>query len=299
MLLDIQFQDSIKFLNAALILAKDYSGNPKDNRIQAQSFDVLRLLLIAMKDTTTRLNKRLKTYSEKYYQENASVEEEVDWNNPLSKMSDTGLIMSDIWNLIDTTHRLGEILKRMRFIPVSTSFNNMLFEIKVIRDSYQHLDERVRDFFGEEHCKDSVFGNITWRFRPNKSQVAFSFYLVSGITFESIGIPPRDGTWITPSNFVDHEGVFDLNIMYVKRKGTVKDKSHESATINIDNIVGQINLLLPPIFKYCDRITEAWKSKYHNNEIVVRSGASWPMGFRFFIHSGDQMAFNIIPTSPD
>lgn len=287
MSLKINFGATRQFVEASLVLAKESKGNTGENRIQALAIDAIRVILHSLEESTSRLENKLVAYSLRSIQGFSINNQSVNDINK-SNISDSSSILSEIWTIIDNAHRLSELIGRIKGLSIHREYSLLMNDIEDVRHSFQHLNERVKEYFNDETSQDCVFGNIYWRYRENISSQVFTNYLITGFLFNQVSLPPQDNLFENPLKYKKSIGVYDLNIMYVRKDGKDASATHTRVVINIDDIVKGINLISKRIKDICIIKISGWHLHHVANASgLVQTGCFPPTTFQFINFSKD------------
>lgn len=131
------------------------------NQYQLLIFDSIRTTLLMIQDDFNSLEYILENY-----------------NNSKNNQLETVKAFAFVWGIIDKTHRLVKIYKK---IPSESNYK-VLDKIKIVdkfRNTFQHLDERIDESLIKN--KLPFYGTISWfEFINNKIEPKM---IVSGITY--------------------------------------------------------------------------------------------------------------------
>jgi len=97
-------------------------------------------------------------------------------------------VFVDAWNVLDSTHRFVEILKRFERKGDNGIISD-LEKVTRLRNTFHHLDERIEEHFIEAHFP--LFGILNWvYYDPDVSKTEFKIYtLIPGVQQGSKKIP--------------------------------------------------------------------------------------------------------------
>jgi hypothetical protein len=149
-----------------------------------------------------------------------------------------------IWSILDAAHRFFLVYKEVSMEFTDPDYLDSIEKIKFIRNTFQHLDERLKEYYGLPDIGDSIFGDFSWRFRATLDSPEQIFLCKSGVT---LGTSSLDGMDFTPSPESEYPtvGIYDVNINYVKQiPGSKKDGvyQYEKLTLSISKVISFINL---------------------------------------------------------
>jgi hypothetical protein len=193
----------------------------------ALGIDAYTSLLVHMQSTVDRLNTRLLT---------------------LTKMEQVPLLrevksaIMDMWDIIDTAHRMFLLLPIMG-AKTSTRLEALSIQVKDLRDSFQHFNERIVNHFQDESVGDSVLGDFQWHYRESSEKDREVFICITGITRGNQVISNKLQDEID-KRFVNTVGLFGVQLSYVKREVVdkkLKTIDHPNSVIIIDDIVDYFN----------------------------------------------------------
>lgn len=157
-------------------------------------------------------------------------------------------VTMDIWSVLDISRRLFIIVRKLGLKSMQPSAIAMEENVKGVRDSFQHLDERLTEYYQQHQVGDSIFGDFSWRYRPEREAAEQVYLCKTGMTR---GTNDLSKIFIQPStepNESSHKtGVYDLSISYIKRVIINKKKKivqHQSVVVSISELVDIINSML-------------------------------------------------------
>jgi hypothetical protein len=217
---------------------------------QARLNDTLIFLILNIRDACTRLEAQLEAVS-----------------NGHVALPAIGLITMNIWTVLDTFRRMEPVLKglgaNMSPILLNADAQQLQRDVKEVRDSFQHLDERLGDYYTQATVGTSVFGDFRWHYRPNLTDAPRAYLCLSGTIRNKIDMtdqPPLGSLPVTDGE----AGIFDLSIIYLKR--TVvnfkqKQFTYSLVNVSIDAIITILNKLVQASEKNVTLSIE--KSKEH------------------------------------
>ena len=90
----------------------------------------------------------------------------------------TSLLFSSAWAIIDNSARLNRLLKALATKVVDADLQTMLDEIHTVRNTFQHIDERIEEFFVDNG--GALLGYLTWFFIIDDKNINM-FMVKSGI----------------------------------------------------------------------------------------------------------------------
>ncbi|TCC97188.1 hypothetical protein [Pedobacter hiemivivus] len=198
--------------------------------------DALRVIFIAIRETSERLEQRILFNSKTGNTENNY------------RYTEYGSIIGETWQLIDSIRRLEQLLPYIPGISkhLSHSLAEAFNQIRLVRNSFQHLDERIERHFS--NVGGSVFGDLIWRYREEKNERESLNCLVSGVNrhkkHTELGMGPEN------PEFKDNIGVYDLWLLYIKKDGA-------EVRISIDQAILKITALLDFLEDKYSRVYES------------------------------------------
>lgn len=151
-------------------------------------------------------------------------------------------IMGDTWIIVDNIRRVQLLLDLILGIPptiLDGAFTSKMADIKDIRDSFHHINERVEQHYNT--IGGSVFGELIWRYRPDANQQEELKCLISGVSRRARHI--ELGTWPEHADFVSCTGIYDIALMHIKKDGR-KSITHSKVIVNLDDAAKHINSLI-------------------------------------------------------
>jgi hypothetical protein len=149
----------------------------------------------------------------------------------------------DIWSVLDTVRRIFPIIEQLGIVVSSSAYVRLQEDVKGIRDSFQHLDERLIDHYQQPLIGASIFGDFSWRYRSSLEELERLYICKSGIT---IGQDQLHETVVDykPIDNSSQVGIYSLGIRYVIRVTlNQKKKQYEYKTVSIclDELIDFIN----------------------------------------------------------
>jgi hypothetical protein len=205
-----------------------------ENVEESIAIDALRVVFQGLYEVSERLEHKLLVKS--------------TGKNLIGDSTDTSSIAADIWMMIDGVRRLELILTHIPKSIIPKSLHAIFQDIKNIRDSFQHIDERIGKYFSQ--VGGSVFGEIIWRSREKLDVREWVNYISTGIS--RIQVDPELPS--AEKEFNKNVGVYDLSILYVSRD--FQSKRHSKVIVNLDVVVGEINNLIESLELHYSRLYE-------------------------------------------
>ncbi|HEX8656512.1 MAG TPA: hypothetical protein VF690_03210 [Hymenobacter sp.] len=232
-----------------------------DRHQEAVAIDGLRMIFQTLEEASVRLDSKLSEQKTRTFPKEPGLvishEQQVAYTS----------IMAEVWILIDNIRRI-ELL--VNFVPniatslVGAEFQVVLKEVKELRDSLHHINERVNKYFAARG--ESIVGNIFWRYRKAPGITEELNCLFSGIRRIDVGTvhlgQPQE------ERFLERLGNYDLRISYVrdpynpitkKRSGKI-----EEVEVNLENAIQVVNRLILVIhqkyIKVCEKALSAPES---------------------------------------
>jgi len=207
---------------------------PEGRREEAIALDGLRVVFQTLEEASIRLEDKLiaieKNSQPMIFGSIVFYEYQVNYSS----------IMVDIWVLIDNIFRVSLFLK---FIPVVNSeevgqeYNREKENIKALRDSLHHINERITRYFTE--FGDSISGDIIWRSRDVIGEREISHFLFSGVHHGDMVVKIGE---VQPERFLNNIGVYDLRMQYVKRRNA--QSVEEYIEVNIHDAIEAVNKVI-------------------------------------------------------
>ncbi|WP_277226934.1 hypothetical protein [Hymenobacter sp. YC55] len=202
---------------------------------KALAFDGIRHIAHIIADTSGRLEARLIKLS------NEPSDETVH--------ADMALLVHDIWSIIDNTRRLLPLFEIVGLKINDVRHIKILADIKELRDSFHHLEERIKLYFKDNG--DSLFGQIYWQSREDGQERAITHIARSGILLGPSQVTEQPvKLYIKGTRFANALGVFNLNLVYVIKE-TFNKKTREMTfkriEVNIDNLIDFLKITFPII----------------------------------------------------
>ncbi|OGX87090.1 hypothetical protein [Hymenobacter glacialis] len=214
---------------------------PPDRHQEAVAIDGLRMIFQTLEEASIRLDSKLSELKTNPFTKEPNMtishEEQIAYTS----------IMAEVWIVIDNIRRIELLIK---FIPnVATSlagaeFQEVLKEIKDLRDSLHHINERVNKYFAARG--ESIVGNIFWRYRKAPGITEELNCLMSGIRRINVGTihmgQPQE------ERFLERLGNYDLRISYVRDPWNPVTKKRtgkiEEVEVNLENAIQVVNRLI-------------------------------------------------------
>ncbi|AWM35130.1 hypothetical protein [Hymenobacter nivis] len=172
--------------------------------------------------------------------------------------------IADAWTIIDCVHRAGELFLIAK-VAVNRDEDALLKSIKTIRNSYQHANERIEEYFSSKG--GSVFGDLSWYYHPDLFRpgpfegVLYEYIMQTGIThkdeFEVTSGDPEQLKFVDIISFV--------RIHYVT-------KSKSKLTVSLDDASALINRAIVRIGKFNKSIDEEMAQKLAIDPTLRRKG---------------------------
>lgn len=134
-------------------------------------------------------------------------------------------IFMNIWGIIDSAGKLSRMIKLLGLTTISADVIAFFDDIYKVRNTFQHLDERIGEVFLPQQVP--VLGFITWINKTAEDE--FKAYTVSS------GLDVQGGLNFKVSfnsNNIHGVGIYELKLMTFVRNGAV--------TIAIDEVVQKI-----------------------------------------------------------
>ena len=163
-------------------------------------------------------------------------------------------ILGDAWTIIDGIRRLELVLKYITGVPkkISEDLQEIFDKIKSVRDSFQHIDERIDLHFS--NIGGSVFGELFWRFRENIDERENLCCIVSGISRKARNTDVETGPEL--EQFSQNVGVYDLSLIYIKRDSR-RSPNHSKVIVSIDEAIKHVNALISHLEDQYSRFYES------------------------------------------
>jgi hypothetical protein len=162
---------------------------------------------------------------------------------PESSLVQMRLAITDAWAVVDNAHRAIELVELTNLIQFTVVEKALIENLKLIRNSYQHLNDRI----GEHFLRDgtSIFGKLTWYYLSKEVLPENKGYwmkiLVPGTSLSHKGKVTDTLRLITRSSFTNN--FCHLIIHYViKRKRN--DPTMEEIRVELDDVVMLLNSIL-------------------------------------------------------
>jgi len=215
---------------------------PESAHAEAVAVDGLRVIFQTLQEATARLeSKIIATKSEAH-------RPPIGGRLTMHTQAQFTSIIGEVWIIIDNIRRIHLLLKFIPGVPAldSTSpFMLMINEVKQLRDSLHHIDERINKFYSTS--TDPVLGQIMWRERTSIESVQENHVLCSGVQRVSGRDVSVDFGNIDESTFMGRIGIYDLRIRYVKVQKDPITKVWNSGVltdVNLENAINQVNELI-------------------------------------------------------
>lgn len=168
--------------------------------------------------------------------------------------------IAEVWELMDAmrrAHRFWPIVK----ITADDTARRVLADIKDVRDSFQHLDERLEHYF--QNAGDSVFGDIFWRYRPAAGESEQVITWATGVTIGSANFT-KAGIRVNDERFLDRTGIYDFNLIYIKKEPTPKNRKnhapkHKYIQVSLDEAAGVFNEAIQRLEAQSDQLLVQWQ----------------------------------------
>lgn len=172
-------------------------------------------------------------------------------NNNLRKESHT-LIFKEAWQQIDISHRLYNLLLSFGFHTT----NDLVFlkQVKSLRNTFQHIDERIDEFLSEVSAP--LWGNITWvRVNDESSMSSINSYvLTAGHARHNSSV-----TLINPAGKIFREKLDFITLESVQKNAADKIVTIDLSTLfrTTENLIKELEIELAKQMddQYGDKLT--------------------------------------------
>lgn len=153
------------------------------------------------------------------------------------------------WNVIDN---LGRFIFLCKQLPSDSSYKflDKINHIRQIRNTYQHISERIDESLIE--LKRPFFGMIKWTYHNHITLKAENLIAISGIFY-------TDTSKFIVSEYKNDSNISDLILETVNKKGDVIEVNIFELYDEIKIIVDELDLHLANQFERLNKID--WKSK--------------------------------------
>jgi hypothetical protein len=210
---------------------------PENNHVEAVAIDGLRVIFQTLEEATARLESKL-----------------IDITSPVHNMLSMATqvaytsIMGDVWIIIDNIRRIDLLLKFIPGIPGSvagSSFSSMIDEIKSLRDSLHHIDERIKRFY--KISTEPVLGQIMWSSRDTIDNIEEYHMLYSGVQRVAGNDLTANFGNLDPTTFIGRIGVYNLRIRYiaVQVDPATKARTPEKfVEVNLEQAISIVNRII-------------------------------------------------------
>lgn len=222
----------------------------------ALAYNALTTVLKHLEAVSHRLHDRILTYSGK--------PDEDRW-------LDIQVTIAEVWEMMDAmrrTFRFWPYVQLMADAPTRRLQRN----IKDIRDSFQHIDERLEHYF--QNVGDSVFGDIYWRYRPmvGKSEEVFTW--ATGVTLGATDYT-KAGVRNNDERFQDHTSVYDFNLIYIRQVPSNRGRKfmppqHQRIQVSLDEAAAVFNAAIKQLEIQSEHLIKRWEQEQGTTRLLTR-----------------------------
>ncbi|MBO3273528.1 hypothetical protein [Hymenobacter defluvii] len=226
----------------------------------ALAYNALLTMLIQLEAVTHRLHERVLNYSQLRSEE---VEPEPVLNIQIT--------IAEVWEIMDAMRRAQRFWPIVK-LPTDNQARRVMDNIKAVRDSFQHLDERLEQYF--QDAGDSVFGDIYWRYRPTSDAQEEVYTWATGVTigpanFTKAGIRTND------ERFLGQTGVYDFNLIYIERElrhqgKKLRHPKHKYIQISLDEAAAVFNQTIHQLDVQSKELIETWQKAAGHERLPIR-----------------------------
>ncbi|QIX59733.1 hypothetical protein HER32_00400 [Hymenobacter sp. BT18] len=243
-----------------------HMANIVDNHEVALNFDAIDTLVHGLVETSIRLANRLA------YSTDAGSNGQ---GGNLAKK----LVLADIWNFLDNGYRTIHYIKRTG-LELPAEAEPMFTKLNKFRNSYQHLETRIRDAYAVEgadgYLGKSVYGDFFFRFRSALDAEEEVWMHSTGINRGENNISFRPDNANSPI-FQNRMGVYELNLAYIV---PLSGGRFEEEVLKVDEVAGLINGGLYYLNSFH---TQAMQAEVANNpDRSVQSRGMGPISVRLY-----------------
>ncbi|SFQ82171.1 hypothetical protein [Hymenobacter arizonensis] len=218
------------------------------NKKTALAYNALATVLAGLEAVSHRLHERVLVYS-------AASEEDNRWFN-------VQVAISEVWEIMDAMRRAQRFWPFVKLSGADVQTRRIMGDIKDIRDSFQHLDERLEHYF--QNAGDSVFGDIYWRYRSQAGANEEVFTWATGVTrgpadFTKAKVQPND------VRFLNCTGVYDFNLIYIKREPGQKGNKipkHAYIQVSLDEAADIFNRVILQLEQQSTGLLQQWQREH-------------------------------------
>ena len=170
--------------------------------------------------------------------------------------------IADVWSMIDNAFRATELLKHLDY-PFDATDLNFIKEIKAIRNSYQHLNDRIKEHFIDNG--GSVFGELTWFHRSLRHEGLWHSVLMSGVIVKRVD-GGFENTFTIGGDSGDDgiPGVFRVRLLYVI-KPKPKDPNTLKTVTELDAIAAFVNKIIARLEHSANSVVGGLKKEQAEN----------------------------------
>lgn len=213
---------------------------PENHHREALALDGLRVIFQTLEESTLRLDEKLLEIKTKQFpkgdDQSVSLVGQVHYTS----------IMSEVWIVVDNIRRIPLFLKFIPGVPNAVAgpdFASVVDEVKDLRDSLHHIDQRVKTYFFDKG--ESILGDILWRYRQAPHLPEEVNLLCSGIS--RMPKDKYDLGNVEDARFLGRVGNYDLRIDYVRRPYYAMLKTYgdeERVEVNLENAISVVNRII-------------------------------------------------------
>lgn len=172
--------------------------------------------------------------------------------------------IADVWPMIDNAFRATELLKHLDY-PFDATDLNFIKEIKAIRNSYQHLNDRIKEHFIDNG--GSVFGELTWFHRSLRHEGLWHSVLMSGVIVKRVD-GGFENTFTIGGDSGDDgiPGVFRVRLLYVIKLNGPNTKTVTLKTVTeLDTIAAFVNKVIARLEHNANLVIDGLKKEQAEN----------------------------------
>ncbi len=214
----------------------------------ALAYNALTTVLAGLEAVTHRLHERVLTYS-------AKGEDDHRWLN-------VQVAISEVWEIMDGMRRAYRFWPFVKLTAADAQTRRIMEDIKDIRDSFQHLDERLEHYF--QNAGDSVFGDIYWRYRPTEGASEEILTWATGVTRGSSNFT-KAGVQLNDERFLERTGVYDFNLIYIRREPSQRGNKvpkHAYRQVSLDDAADVFNRAIQQLEQQSGHLLQQWQSEH-------------------------------------
>jgi len=236
------------FISPAMSILINYANSPFsqasriiDDHHKALGADALDFLLASLHEITHRLENKLIDISR--LSKHVTFVDAI--NGADIRLARTALV--DVWSFIDNVHRAAELLPVLD-LKINDDGKAILYQVKLVRNSFHHLNERISEYFAENG--GSVFGDISWFHRSIRSERLCQSLFQSGVIrkVDEDGIERRYVEFRETKGEANSTGVFDVECEYViklpKQEVKILKLSLDEIAGLMNNIITDLNIIV-------------------------------------------------------